>query len=215
MHSPSPGGWASLRKLAYASQGMSYDFGPLPVEFAYEYLKDVRAYAGMVAMIEAYRWLLCRMQGEARLLGASDEGEPVEPWERPERILVHKLGREFLVAASDIGWAQAAGNYVDLRVRGRDYPLRSTMAGLESRLDPGRFARIHRGCIVNLDHVDSIKPLDAGDASAHLENGITLPCSRRYRESLRERIGAMHRPARPESRRLLESAAVSASDHRT
>jgi DNA-binding LytR/AlgR family response regulator len=193
---------------------MSYDFGPLPVEFAYEYLKDVRAFAGMVAIIEAYRWLLRRMQGEARLLGAPDEGEPVEPVERPQRFLVHKLGREFLVAASDIEWAQAAGNYVNLRVRGRDYPLRSTMAGLESRLDPGRFVRIHRSYIVNLDHVDSIEPLDAGDARVHLENGITLPCSRRYRESMRERIGATSRPGRPESRRLLESAAVSAPDHR-
>lgn len=205
----------ALRKLAYASQGMTYDFGPLSVEFAYEYLKDVRSYAGMVAIIEAYRWLLRRLQGEARLLGAPDEGDPVEPVERPERFLVHKLGREFLVAAADIEWAQAAGNYVNLRVRGHDYPLRSTMAGIESRLDHGRFARIHRSYIVNLDHIGSIEPLDAGDARVHLRDGGTLPCSRRYRESLRERIGAASRPGRPEPRRLLELPAVSASDHRT
>lgn len=185
-------GMVALRKLAYASQGTAYEFGPLPVEFAYEYLKDVRSYAGMVAVIEAYRWLLRRLRGEARLLGAPDEGDPVEPVERPERFLVHKLGREFLVAAADIEWAQAAGNYVNLHVRGHDYPLRSTMNGIESRLDHGRFVRIHRSYIVNLDHIGSIEPLDAGDARVHLRDGSSvLPCSRRYREALRGRIGAV------------------------
>lgn len=184
-------GMVALRKLAYASQGTAYEFGPLPLEFAYEYLKDVRSYAGMVAIIEAYRWLLRRLRGEARLLGAPDEGDPIEPVERPERFLVHKLGREFLVAAADIEWAQAAGNYVNLHVRGHDYPLRSTMNGIESRLDHGRFVRIHRSYIVNLDHIGSIEPLDAGDARVHLRDGSALPCSRRYRESLRGRIGAV------------------------
>lgn len=208
-------GMVALRKLAYASQGMTYDFGPLPVELLYEYLKDVRSYGGMVAIIEAYRWLLRRLHGEARLLGAPDEGEPLEPVDRPERFLVHKLGREFLVAASDVEWAQAAGNYVNLRVRGHDYPLRSTMTGIEGRLDQARFVRIHRSYIVNLDHVGSIEPLDAGDARVHLKDGTSLPCSRRYRESLRERVGAASRSGLPEARRLVESRPVCAAEHRT
>ncbi len=110
--------------------------------------------------------------------------------DRPERFLIRKLGREFLVAANDIEWLQAAGNYVNLRVRGHDYPLRSTIAGIESRLDPRLFARIHRSYVVALDHVVSIEPLDTGDARVHLRDGTTLPCSRRYRQDLRARTGA-------------------------
>ena len=73
-----------------------------------------------------------RLQGEASLLAApDDDAPPLEPVERPERFLVRKLGREFLVAAADIEWLQASGNYVNLRVRGRDYPLRSTIAAIE------------------------------------------------------------------------------------
>src|SRR3546814_4494547 len=97
-------------------------------------------------------------------------------------LLVRKLGREFLVAASDIEWLQAAGNYVNLRVRGRDYPLRSTIAGIAAQLDPDRFVRIHRSYIVNLDTVASIEPLDSGDARVHLQDGTALPCSRRHRD---------------------------------
>ena len=183
-------GMVALRKLAYASQGAQYDFGPWWIGFGYEYLKDVRSYAGMVLFIEGYRLLLRRLQGEASLLDAPEEGPPVEPVERPERFLVRKLGREFLVAAADIEWLQAAGNYVNMRVRGHDYPLRSTIAGIEARLDPQRFARIHRSYIVNLDQISAIEPADNGDARVHLRDGTVLPCSRRHRAQLRERAGA-------------------------
>ncbi|HSR66137.1 MAG TPA: LytTR family DNA-binding domain-containing protein [Xanthomonadaceae bacterium] len=184
------GGMVALRHLAYALEGGSYDFGYWPRELLYEYLKDARAFAGMVGLLHAYRWLLRRLQGEARLLDAPEEGAPVEAVERPERFLVRKLGREFLVAAADIEWAQAAGNYVNLRVRGHDYPLRSTIAGIEARLDPARFARIHRSYLVNLDRLASIEPLDTGDARVHMDDGAVLPCSRRYRAVLRERAQA-------------------------
>lgn len=183
-------GMVALRKLVYASQGDHYDFGSWPVELIYEYLKDIRSYTMMVSVIEVYRFVRRRLQGEASLLDRPDEGEPVEPVDRPERFLVRKLGREFLIAAHDIEWLQASGNYVNLRVRGHDYPLRSTIAGIEARLDPGRFARIHRSYIVNLGRIASIEPLDTGDARLHLHDGHALPCSRRYRDALRARAGA-------------------------
>ncbi|MBL8298723.1 MAG: LytTR family transcriptional regulator [Rhodanobacteraceae bacterium] len=183
-------GMVALRKLAYATQGEHYDFGNWPLELGYEYLKDVREFVATVVLIHAYRFVLLRLQGEASLLAAPDVGPPVEPLERPERFLVRKLGREFLIAAEDIEWIQAAGNYTNLHVRGRDYPLRSTIAGIEARLDPQRFARTHRSYIVNLDQIAMIEPLETGDARLHLKDGTTLPCSRRYRNALRERASA-------------------------
>lgn len=182
-------GMVVLREAAYRYMGGDYEFGHWPRELFYEYLKDVRSYAGMVVVLEAYRLILRRLQGEAHLLDAPDEGPPLEPVERPDRFLVRKLGREFLVAAADIEWAQASGNYVNLRVRGHDYPLRSTIAGIEAKLDPARFARIHRSYIVNLDQIASIEPLDTGDARVHLKDGTALPASRTYRAGLRERLG--------------------------
>lgn len=183
-------GMVALRKLAYATQGMQYDFGNWPLELFYEYLKDVREFVGTVVLIHAYRFILLRLQGEVRLLDEPDVGPPVDAIDRPERFLVRKLGKEFLVAANDIEWIQAAGNYANLRVRGRDYPLRTTIAGVEIRLDPQRFARVHRSYIVNLDQVAMIEPLESGDARVHLKDGTTLPCSRRYRNELRERVGS-------------------------
>lgn len=183
-------GMVALRHLAYDALGSRYDFGSWPRELAYEYLKDVRGFAMLATLMSCYRFIIRRLQGEATLLGAPDEGEPVEPVERPDRFLVRKLGRDFLIAAEDIEWLQAAGNYVNLRVRGHDYPLRSTIAGIEARLDAARFVRIHRSYIVNLGLVASIEPQDSGDARVHLRDGTGLPCSRRYREQLRARAAS-------------------------
>lgn len=179
------GGMVLLRKLAFAAAGRSYEFGNWPLYGAYEYLKDVRAYFSLLAFIYFYRLLLLRLQGEASLLDAPDEGPPVESVERPERFLVRKLGKEFLIAANDIEWLEAAGNYVNLHLKGHLYPLRSTMAAIETRLDPSRFRRVHRSYIINLDQLAQIEPLDTGDAQLLLHNGQRVPCSRKYRNALR------------------------------
>lgn len=188
-----------LRMLTYRLLGEHYDFGAWPQELFYEYLKDVRTFAIIVACMHGYRFLLRRLQGEVRLLAAPDEGPPVEPLDRPERFLVRKLGRDFLVATADIEWVQASGNYVNLHVRGHDYPLRSTMAAIEARLDPAVFVRIHRSYLVQLARVQAIEPLESGDARVHLADATVLPCSRRYLAALRAMAGQAPTPQRVEA----------------
>lgn len=178
-------GMVGLRQLVYAAMGSAYDFGNWPRELFYEFTKDWRTYVIFLVIIHFNRLVLLRLQGEARLLDAPDAGAPVEAIERPERFLVRKLGSEFLVAARDIEWLEAAENYVNLHVRGRVYPLRSTMAAIQERLDPQRFVRVHRSHIVNLDFLEQIEPLDTGDARLLLKDGSRIPCSRRHRPALR------------------------------
>lgn len=182
-------GMVLLRKLTYVILGDHYDFGAWWPHFGYEYLKDIRTYFITIAVISLYRSWVMRLQGEARLLDEPDVGPPVEPVEQPERFLVRKLGKEFLLAAREIEWLQASGNYVNLHVRGRDYPLRATMASIEARLDAQHFVRVHRSYVVNLDFLAEIEPLDTGDARLLMRDGIKIPCSRRYRAALRERFG--------------------------
>ncbi len=179
-----------LRMLVYRLLGEHYRVDGWAQELLYEYLKDVRTLAVIVGFIEGYRFLLRRLQGEAQLLAAPDEGPPVEPIERPERLLVRKLGRDFLIATRDIEWAQAAGNYVNLRVKGHDYPLRITMTALEEKLDPVRFVRVHRSWLVTLDTLVSIKPLEGGEAQLQMRDGQLVPCSRRYLPAVRQRLEA-------------------------
>ena len=188
-------GMVLLRKAGYALVGEHYAIDDWARRFVYEYLKDGRTFALIVTVDHGYRWFWRRLQGEARLLDPPEDVPAAAPVERPERFLVRKLDREFLVAAAEVEWLRAAGNYVDLHVRGRAYPLRSTMAAIEAQLDPARFARIHRSYMVNLDRIASIEPLDSGDARVHLHDGTVLPCSRSHREALRARIAPAKPPA--------------------
>lgn len=186
------GMWA-LRKAGYALMGERYDFGPWSAQLTYEYLKDVRSYAMILAAVLSYRFLLLRLTGEARVLDAPEpapgaEATPPPPEPRPSRFLVRKLRREFLIAATDIAWVQAQGNYVGLRVNGHDYLLRATLTDFLEQLDPERFVRVHRSHAVNIDHVAEIEPLDSGDARLHLRDGATVPCSRRYRDAIEQRL---------------------------
>lgn len=178
-----------LRKGAHSLFGSHYTFGDWPAQWFYEFFKDIQTYALLVSAVHAVAWFGRRRQGEATLLAAPDEGPPVEPVDRPDHFLVRKLGKEFLVATADVEYAQAAGNYVNLRVRGHDYPLRITMAVLEARLDPVLFLRSHRSWLVNRDQLRSIEPLDGGEALLHMADGARVPCSRRQLPLLRLALG--------------------------
>jgi hypothetical protein len=182
-------GMHSLRYPLYAAMGEQYQHASWLGIFGYEYLKDVRSYFLILVAVFSYRLVMLRVQGEARVLDAPEPPvgpSPPEPESpvRPERFLVKKLRKEFLIAASEIEWLQAEGNYVGLHVNGHDYLLRSTLSDFLEQLDPARFARVHRSYAVNLDRIAEITPLDGGDAKLRMRDGSYVPCSRRYRDAL-------------------------------
>lgn len=202
-------GMVALRQAVYAARGQHYNFGPWLDGLAYEALKDVRSYALVALTILAYRLVLWRWQGEARWLDAPDTpaaptpvpvskpapaAEPT-PAAAPERLLVKKLGKEFLLPVAEIEWVQACGNYVNLHRQQHDYPLRTTLAAIEQRLDAAQFVRVHRSYLVNLALVRVIEPTEAGDARLRLRDGSTIPCSRTHLEALRQRLNAAQTPA--------------------
>lgn len=175
------GGMVALRHLTYAFHDAQYDFGRWTVELVYEYRKDFFAYVSILVTINVYRYIVSQLRGEATVIA---EGEDIAPPNFPERLLVKKLGKEFIVKVQDIDWVEAAGNYMNLHIDNRIYPLRETMAGLEKLLDAKQFARIHRSQMVNLDRVREIQALDSGDYKVTLQSGLELSLSRRYRDRL-------------------------------
>jgi len=170
-----------LRKLIYWLNSSYYDFGIILEQFFYEYLKDARSYAIVLTFVYLYRHLVLRLQGEASLLGRPDIDNRQEPESKPKRILVKQLGREFLVKVNDIEHIEAAGNYVNLHMNKRIYPLRETLTKIQQRLDDATFKRIHRSHIINLNLVEEIRPLESGDAQVLLSSGRVIPMSRTYR----------------------------------
>ncbi|MCI0376825.1 MAG: LytTR family DNA-binding domain-containing protein [Gemmataceae bacterium] len=109
--------------------------------------------------------------------------------EKLERLVVKSAGRVYFVRVTDIDWVEAAGNYVRLHVGKQDHLLRESMAGLESKLDPKRFVRIHRSVIVNIERIRELQPAFHGDYAVVLQDGTELTLSRSHREKLQETLG--------------------------
>ena len=131
---------------------------------------------------------LGNMEVEAEFLSEGREEQPPAPV--TDRFLVRKLGRDFLVRVGEIDWVEASGNYVNLYVGKRAYPLRETMIGIEQRLEPHGFLRVHRSAIVNLERIKALVPGEAGDGAVQLQDEQEVPVSGRYRKALRERVQA-------------------------
>ena len=71
----------------------------------------------------------------------------------------------------------------------RWHTLRETMHGLEQRLNPARFVRIHRSTIVNLHRVKELQRQFHGEYAVVLHDGTELKLSRNFRDNLASRIG--------------------------
>ncbi len=177
--------WARIG--VYGAYGIRYHWDSWPLQFFYEYLKDFRTYMLILVLIYLYRFIIRRLQGEAGFLSEGRDDSEQEPVH--DRFLVKKLGREFLVRLDDIDWVESSGNYVNLHVGSKVYPLRGTMTGINDRLSSHGFQRVHRSAIVNLDRVAEIVAFDTGDGEARLTSAATVPVSRRFRKELRERLG--------------------------
>lgn len=101
-----------------------------------------------------------------------------------QRLMVNAGSRFFFIKTSEILYLSAEEKYVNLHTEKGAYLMRETMTGLEARLDPSKFVRIHRSYLVNVDFIKELLPESHGDYLARLKNGVELPVSRRYRERL-------------------------------
>ncbi len=106
-----------------------------------------------------------------------------------ERIPVKARSGTILVPIAEIDWIEAQGNYLALHAGPTSHLIRETLSGLEARLDPSRFARIHRGAMVNVARVRQVRPHGNGDARISLDTGAELRLSRKHRQALMARIG--------------------------
>ena len=108
--------------------------------------------------------------------------------ELPDRFIIKSGGRVVFLKVDEIDWMRAVGNYVRLQVGRDSHLMRETMTGMEAKLYPDRFMRIHRSTIVNLDRVKEVQPWAKGEYVVIMRDGTRLMMSRRYRERLNERL---------------------------
>lgn len=161
-------GMIAIRLAIYAAMGERYGYGGAAERFLYEYRKDAASYLMLAAFMALAQWLLAQPEPAAA---------------SPEVLLVPDGSVTHRVPVDAIGWAAAAGNYVEIAWGERVLLHRSTLAALEADLGPG-FVRIHRGRLVRRAAVRTIETERSGDFTVTLDGGAVLRGSRRYRAAL-------------------------------
>jgi len=108
------------------------------------------------------------------------------------RIPVLEDERVVFVDVEDIIWIRSNRNSVQIHVPGRIHELRETMSALQARLDPRRFARVHRSAIVNIQRIKTIDPWFNGHHVITLDNGQQLRMSRYQHETFLRLVSTRH-----------------------
>lgn len=102
------------------------------------------------------------------------------------RIFVRDRGGIVPLAVDRIEYFQSDHKYTSITSNGKSYLVRLPLSGFEQRLDAQRFLKLHRGCIVNLEFVESITPADNSQLVAQMRSGERFTASREVSRKLRE-----------------------------
>lgn len=100
------------------------------------------------------------------------------------RFMVRTGSRIQVVPADDVDWISTAGDYTELHTHSATHLLRETMNSLEQKLDPTRFARIHRCRMIHLARILELRSIDNREYVVKLCDGSQHRSSRTYADRL-------------------------------
>ena len=83
---------------------------------------------------------------------------------------------------SEILYIEAANNYVFIHTREKRFITYHTLKGIEARLPPDQFVKVHKSFIVSRGHVGRVL------GSEILINGIQIPLSRNFKDSFQKNV---------------------------
>jgi len=181
---PEVDGLTVARKLARLPRRPAVIFVTAHEHFAVEAFDlDAVDYVLKPVAPERLRRALDRALARRGSAGSSTEGAWLEELWVPHRSELLRI------EVAQVGRIDAERDYVRLHVGARNYLLLQTIAGLEARLDPSQFIRIHRSTILRRDSIRGLRHDGLGVWSIELEDGEILRVGRTYLAKVKAMAG--------------------------
>lgn len=121
----------------------------------------------------------------------SESGRSESKW--LEELWIPHRSELIRIATSEVDRIDAERDYVRLYVgqgeEARTYLLLQTIAGLEKRLDPSKFIRIHRSTILRKDRITGLRHDGLGVWSCEIEGSEALRIGRTYLPKVKAMAG--------------------------
>ena len=105
------------------------------------------------------------------------------------RLVLEAQGDVRLIEPGEVCGALFDGQLVTIFVGSEALLTDLSLQDLQRRLPEGTVERVHRRALLNLDHVDRLKPQQSGGYLAVTRSGRELPISRQSARDLRKRLG--------------------------
>ena len=102
---------------------------------------------------------------------------------RNKNFVFQNASKLVTLSQNDILYFEGQANYLAIHTTSDEYKMRSTMAGVEKELEDSDFLRIHKGFLVNLEHIRVLKTEEL-----ELDNGTVLPIGKSYSEAAKKSI---------------------------
>src|SRR5215208_4037324 len=94
------------------------------------------------------------------------------------RFVARRGQKHYFVRVADVDWIEADGNYLRLQTGDKSHLIRETMKGIETKLDPADFVRIHRSVLVAVERIQSIEAREHGEYVVSMQAGAKFVSSR-------------------------------------
>ena len=114
-------------------------------------------------------------------------GDQTSAW--LEELWIPHRSELIRIDTDEVSRIDAERDYVRLHVEDRSYLLLQTIAGLEKRLDPDKFIRIHRSTILRKDRIKGLRHDGLGVWSAEMDDGESLRIGRTYLAGVKAMAG--------------------------
>lgn len=161
-------GFIALRKIIFPLFGDVYIYGGWPKSALLEYPLDLSTY---LTIAVSYIVII-------HLSGAKPDKE--------KAVELNCGSRSIWVKPSEVIFAKAAGNYVDVVLHDKIHLVRSTLEDLQTLINErgGDLRRVHRSTLVNPDHIRERVPVKNGSRKLTMSNKDEITMSRRYAKAL-------------------------------
>jgi two-component system, LytTR family, response regulator AlgR len=186
MTMPGMDGLALARALAKSANPPAVIFVTAHENFAVEAF-DLNAVDYVLKPVAAERL----ERAIARALARRDKAATAEPGEAQwlSEFWVPNRSELLRIDASEVSRIDAERDYVRLHVGNGSYLLLQTIAGLEARLDPERFIRIHRSTILRRDMIRGLRHEGLGVWCVELDGDQDLRIGRTYLRRVKAMAG--------------------------
>ena len=131
-----------------------------------------------------------RLEAALNKVRARLAGMVPQPGAVPDfRKIIGRLGSDMhLLDPSEVVAFQAEGDVVYIITAARRYYAAHSLKVLEERLPPGRFRRVHRSTIINMDQIRKISPLSSKRWLLRMSNGMDVVVSKRLGSVIRDAL---------------------------